>query len=128
MTITKAYALGALAFVATSAYYYSTTSSQKTTAAAKPLSPEQQCDAALLMEHATTQMNRSRTKPLDQWVAEVTDFSPRKLIAERRENERFCLRIAACYSDPKIAGLRFGTCLDGEEQEVETGDQAEDQQ
>ena len=57
MTITEAPALGALAFVATGVFYYSTTSSQKTTAAAKPLSPEQQCDAALLMEHATTQMN-----------------------------------------------------------------------
>jgi hypothetical protein len=126
MTITKAYALGALAFVAIAAYCYSPTSFQEPTAAAKPLSPEQQCDAALLMEHATVQMNELRTKPVDQWVAEVTDFSPWKLIAQRRENERFCLRIAACYNDPKIAGIRFSTCLDGEEQEVETGNQAQD--
>src|ERR1700730_1194413 len=106
MTTIKVYGLGALAFAAVSAYYYGPATPQKPAVAAQPLSPEQQCDSALLMERATNQMNELRTKPLDQWVPDVTDFSPRKLIAERRENERFCLRVATCYSDPQIASLR----------------------
>jgi hypothetical protein len=111
----KVYALGAAAFVAVSAYYYGPTSSPKPAVAAQRLSPETQCDAALLMERATKQINELRAKSLDQRVAEVMDFSPLKLIVERREHEKFCLQVATCYSDPKLAGIRFSTCLDDEE-------------
>jgi len=133
MTTFKVYALGALVLAAVSAYYYSPTSSsptssQKPAVAARPLSPEQQCDAALVTERATKQMNELRAMSPDQLMADVTDFSPRKLIAERRENEKFCLRVATCYSDPQMVGIRFSTCLDDEERTEEHEEQRAEEQ
>jgi hypothetical protein len=71
----------------------------------KPLSPEQVAQNECFKKAEEDYLREQRARP--------NDLTVQGTLAQRRQEERYCLRIAGCFGDER-RGIEFSNCLDDE--------------
>ena len=101
-------------------------------AALKDHTPQAQCASALWREKTEAKVATVKGKTVTEVAADLSADTIDRVFAERRENERYCLRYAACFVDPSQTPL-YATfvraCLTDEEaDEADQSDNSEQEQ